>query len=60
MYGDKLQSILDELRDKEDPRYVPDRKGYIEKKLREKYPALQDAWEQYQTVLRLCKEEEQR
>ena len=59
--SDKLQNVLDILNDAErddvNEWWGDESKGKTaEEELRDEFPSLQNAWEQYQTVLKLCKE----
>ena len=53
-------SILEALADKKQEwsdwtEVIADRRQTPEEKLREEFPSLQDAWEKYQILLKMCK-----
>lgn len=56
--NDKLQSVLDNLGDEDvdDPYYAPAHMKSEEEQLRKEFPGLQDLWDQYQVMLKLCKD----
>ena len=54
----KMQSVLDHLGDEDvdSPYYAPPHMKSEEEQLRKEFPGLQDLWDQYQVMLKLCKD----